>query len=64
MAQEKAIYTPAEIRDLLGLSLSEAYNLMYAEDFPSFRINRRWKVAKTDFWKWLDEQKEKGLRSR
>jgi len=59
---ERAIFTPKDVGELLGLSKCEAYNLMYAEDFPSFKIKGRWKVTKADFWKWLDEQKKTGSR--
>lgn len=57
MPQERAVYTTKEVGELMGLSKSEAYNLMYSDSFPSFKLNGRWKVAKADFWKWLDKQK-------
>lgn len=38
---DKITYSAPELAILLGISRSEAYNLMHRADFPSFRIGKR-----------------------
>ena len=45
-----------ELAQLLGISRSAAYNLMHHEDFPSFRIGKRWLVRESCLHEWLDSQ--------
>ena len=40
----KLTYSAPEVAQLLGISRSAAYNLMHRDDFPSFRIGKRWLV--------------------
>jgi excisionase family DNA binding protein len=53
---QKNTYSAAEISEYLGISLTNAYNLMQSEDFPSFRIGRRILVTCDAFCIWLEEQ--------
>ena len=43
----KIAYSAPEVAQLLGISKSAAYNLMHREDFPSFRIGRRWLIQES-----------------
>lgn len=52
-------YRASDIAELLGLSLTAAYELMHNTEFPSFRVGTRLLIAKEDFEEWLTEQKEK-----
>ena len=40
----------------LGISRSQAYNLLHAKSFPTIRVGRRRLVPKTRFIRWMDEQ--------
>lgn len=52
-------YSAADISEYLGISLTNAYNLMQSEGFPSFRIGRRVLITCDAFSKWLEEQQQK-----
>ncbi len=44
------------IADLLGVSVSSAYELMHEKGFPALRIGSRLVVPKADFQNWVNQQ--------
>ena len=54
----KLTYNAPEVAHLLGISRSAAYNLMHRDDFPSFRIGKRWLVRDSSLNEWLEKQSE------
>ena len=52
----KLTYSAPEVAQLLGISRSAAYNLMHRDDFPSFRIGKRWLVQDSSLHEWLEKQ--------
>lgn len=44
------------VSNLLGISISSAYELMHEKDFPSVRIGSRLIVPKEEFQKWVKEK--------
>ncbi|WP_078096973.1 helix-turn-helix domain-containing protein [Agathobaculum desmolans] len=52
----KIAYSAPEVAKLLGISKSAAYNLMHREDFPSFRIGRRWLIQESCLNAWIEKQ--------
>lgn len=52
-------YTPLEVKDILKISESKAYQLFRSEEFPSFRFGRNLRVTQKDFNKWLNQQKNR-----
>ena len=52
----KLTYSAPEVAQLLGISRSAAYNLMHRDDFPSFRIGKRWLVRDSSLPEWLEKQ--------
>lgn len=54
----KLTYNAPEVAQLLGISRSAAYNLMHRDDFPSFRIGKRWLVRDSSLNEWLEKQSE------
>ncbi len=57
--KKKTLSAP-ELAECLGISRAGAYNLMQAQDFPSFRIGKRVLVTNAALEKWLEEQQRKG----
>lgn len=55
---DKLTYSAPEVAQLLGISRSAAYNLMHQDDFPSFRIGKRWLVRDSSLYEWLEKQSE------
>lgn len=50
--------SPLEVSKLLKVSKTEAYNIFHSAGFPSFRLGeKKLRVVKRDFVKWLNEQK-------
>ena len=45
-----------QLAQLLGISISSAYELMSEKGFPSLRIGKRLLVPKDKFIAWADEQ--------
>lgn len=43
------------LSDLLGISLSAAYELMHEANFPSLKIGSRLVIPKDKFIKWADD---------
>lgn len=50
-----------EVRDILGISSSRAYELVRSEGFPSLRVGRRIVVDRHLFEEWIRIQLEKGV---
>ena len=44
------------IKNVLGISLTSAYELMHEKDFPSIKIGNRLIVAKDKFREWIDKK--------
>ena len=44
------------ISDVLGISISSAYELMHEKDFPSFRVGSRMFINREKFIAWVDEK--------
>lgn len=44
------------VSNLLGISISSAYELMHEKNFPSVRIGSRLIVSKEEFQKWVREK--------
>ena len=44
------------IKNVLGISISSAYELMHKKDFPSIKIGNRLIVAKDKFREWIDKK--------
>jgi excisionase family DNA binding protein len=47
-------YTPAQVAELLGISLSGVYNHLRAGTIPCRRIGARWLIPRRPFHAWLD----------
>ena len=48
------------VADLLGISVSGAYELMHRKDFPVLTVGSRMVVSKEMFRAWAEEQMEGG----
>ncbi len=53
---EKLTVTVEEMANMLGICEPKAYELVNREDFPSFRLGRRWVIPKVGLEQWLLEQ--------
>ena len=47
------------ISDVLGISISSAYELMHEKGFPALRIGNRIVVPRGKFIQWVDENTSK-----
>lgn len=43
------------VKNVLGISISSAYELMHEKDFPSIKIGNRIIVPKDKFREWIDK---------
>ena len=43
------------IKNVLGISLTSAYELMHEKDFPSIKVGSRIIVPKDKFREWIDK---------
>ena len=50
------ILPPKVVAELLGISLPFCYDLLRSDEFPGFRINKRWVVTRDALFEWLDKQ--------
>ncbi len=48
----------ADVAQVLGVSLSNAYNLMHTKGFPTLKIGSRMVVPKDKLLAWMDQQTE------
>lgn len=54
--EELPLFLSAQmVADVLGVSISSAYELMHEEGFPSLRIGNRVVVPKGYFRKWVED---------
>ena len=44
------------VKNVLGISISSAYELMHEKDFPSIKIGSRIIVPKDRFREWIDKK--------
>lgn len=47
------------VKDVLGISISSAYELMRRRDFPSLRIGNRLIVPKDKLREWIEKEADK-----
>jgi excisionase family DNA binding protein len=50
----KRVYEVGEIAEILGISLTSAYELIKREHFKTVRIGRAIRISKKSFDEWLD----------
>lgn len=58
---QKRTYNASEIAEMLGISLSKAYELLHRADFPTLRIGRRLLVVCDRFEEWLAAQSDTAI---
>ncbi len=51
---KKMTLNAREIAEMLGISVSCAYELFHREDFPTLQIGRRFLVVESKFHEWLE----------
>lgn len=49
------------LKDVLGISLTSAYELLHQKDFPSVKIGNRIVVSKEKFIEWIDKKSERRI---
>ena len=49
-----------DVRDVMNISKSGAYQLMHREDFPTLRNKKRILVPKDKFLEWIEKNTEYG----
>ena len=55
--EELPLFLSAQmVADVLGVSISSAYELMHENSFPSLRIGNRLVIPKDHFRQWVEEQ--------
>jgi excisionase family DNA binding protein len=55
--EEMPLFLSAQmVADVLGVSISSAYELMHEDGFPSLRIGNRLVIPKDHFRRWVEEQ--------
>ena len=55
--EEMPLFLSAQmVADVLGVSISSAYELMHENSFPSIRIGNRLVIPKDHFRRWVEEQ--------
>lgn len=52
--EEKVIYTVHEIKDLLGIGINQAYELVKSEQFPVKHIGKKIVIPTKPFMEWLN----------
>lgn len=56
---ELPLFLNAEtVANVLGISLSSAYELMHGKDFPSMKAGGRIVVSKDKFREWIDKKSD------
>lgn len=51
------LITIIELKELLNISRSKAYELVKMKDFPIVRIGKCIRINKNDLFEWLNNQK-------
>lgn len=54
-ADDRAVYTVAQVAELLSLSLGSTYALVRSGEIPARKLGRRWVIPKRRFHTWLDQ---------
>lgn len=49
--------TPMDIKEILGISRSNAYALCNSKDFPAIRIGKLIRISKEEFIEWVRKVK-------
>lgn len=47
------------VKNVLGISLTSAYELMHEKDFPSMKVGSRIVVPKDKFREWVEKRSSK-----
>lgn len=47
------------VKNVLGISLTSAYELIHEEDFPSMKVGNRIIVSKDKFREWVEKRSSK-----
>lgn len=47
------------VKNVLGISLTSAYELMHEKDFPSMKVGNRIIVPKDKFREWVEKRSSK-----
>jgi len=53
---EKRCYTVKELQEILGISRPTVYELLKMEVFSWVKIGTTYRISKSSFDKWFDEQ--------
>lgn len=51
----RVVYTPLELKELLGIGKNETYKLIKSGVFPTVRIGKRIVIPKEPFLEWLNK---------
>lgn len=54
--KEKRCYTVKELQEILGISRPTVYDLLKQELFSWVKIGTTYRISKSSFDKWFDEQ--------
>lgn len=54
--KEFEVIFPAEAREILRVGKSTMQELLHRDDFPSYRIGRRWYINKQKLFEWINKQ--------
>lgn len=54
----RQVYTVDEIQDILKISRTTAYNLVKQNQFRYVKVGGHYRISKSSFDKWLNEQQE------
>jgi excisionase family DNA binding protein len=49
-----AVFTVADLRQALNISLPKAYELAHRQDFPKLRVGRAIRIPRDAFIRWLE----------
>ena len=53
-SSERAVYTVAEVAEMLNLALGGTYALVRAGEIPARKLGGRWVIPKAAFHDWLN----------
>ena len=56
------VYKVEDIQHILSLGKTRTYELMRSDGFPSFKLNNRLYVTKSNFEKWLIQRTNKAYK--
>ena len=48
------MFTPKDIKEILGVSYNTVYSMFRQDGFPSMKIGRRHFITSEAFYKWLE----------